>query len=125
MIHIDKQSRIPIYEQLIEAMQQEILNGFLVPGELIPSVRSLSIELSVNPNTIQKAYNELERMNITYSVPGVGRYISEEAVALVKKEKAGAKQALSQAIKDLKASGMTLEEMLETVKTYYGGGVDD
>lgn len=125
MIHVDKQSRVPIYEQLIESLQQEILNGFLVPGEVIPSVRSLSIELSVNPNTIQKAYNELERMHITYSVPGVGRYISEEAVELVKKEKAGAKLALSQAIKDLKASGMPLEELLETVKTYYGGGAYD
>lgn len=125
LIHIDKQSRIPIYEQLVEALQQEILNGFLVPGELIPSVRSLSMELSVNPNTIQKAYNELERLQITYSVPGVGRYISNQAVELVKKEKAGAKLALSQAIKDLKASGMSLAELLETVEQYYGGGAND
>lgn len=125
MIHIDKQSRVPIYEQLVESLQQEILNGFLVPGELLPSVRSLSMELSVNPNTIQKAYNELERLQITYSVPGVGRYISTEAVELVKKEKAGAKLALSQAVKDLKASGMPLAELLDAVKRFYGGGTDD
>ena len=121
MIIIDKQSRVPIYEQLIEAIQQEILNGFWQPGELIPSVRSLSVELSVNPNTIQKAYNELERLQITYSVPGVGRYISTEAVNIVRKQKANAQEELQQVISDLKASGMTLEELLERVKTYYGG----
>ncbi len=123
MIIIDKQSRVPIYEQLIEAIQQEILNGFWQPGELIPSVRSLSVELSVNPNTIQKAYNELERLQITYSVPGVGRYISTEAVNIVRKQKANAQEALQQVILDLKASGMSLEELLETVKTYYGGDI--
>lgn len=121
MIIIDKQSRVPIYEQLIEAIQQEILNGFWQPGELIPSVRSLSVELSVNPNTIQKAYNELERLQITYSVPGVGRYISTEAVQIVRKQKANAQNELQQVILDLKTSGMTLEELLELVKTYYGG----
>ena len=121
MIIIDKQSRVPIYEQLIEAIQQEILNGFWKPGELIPSVRSLSVELSVNPNTIQKAYNELERLQITYSVPGVGRYISAEAIQIVRKQKANAQTELQQVITDLKASGMTLEELLEKVKTYYGG----
>lgn len=123
MIIIDKQSRVPIYEQLIEAIEQEILNGFWQPGELIPSVRSLSVELSVNPNTIQKAYNELERLQITYSVPGVGRYISTDAVSIVRKQKANAQEALQQVILDLKASGMPLEELLETVKTYYGGDI--
>lgn len=123
MIIIDKQSRVPIYEQLIEAIEQEILNGFWQPGELIPSVRSLSVELSVNPNTIQKAYNELERLQITYSVPGVGRYISTEAVSIVRKQKANAQEELQQIIWDLKASGMSLDELLEKIKTYYGGGV--
>lgn len=120
---IDKQSRVPIYEQLIEAIEQEILNGFWQPGELIPSVRSLSVELSVNPNTIQKAYNELERLQITYSVPGVGRYISTEAVSIVRKQKANAQETLRQVILDLKASGMPLEELLERVKAYYGGDI--
>lgn len=56
-----------------------ILIDSLKSDEQIPSVRSLSLELSVNPNTIQKAYNELEISGITYSVPGVGRFVSKDA----------------------------------------------
>ena len=79
MLNIDKQSGIPVYEQIIEQMQHLILVGSLAPDEQIPSVRSLSLDLSVNPNTIQKAYNELEINKITYSVPGVGRFVAKNA----------------------------------------------
>ncbi|MEG6572097.1 GntR family transcriptional regulator [[Clostridium] cellulosi] len=63
----------------MEQIKRMILIGSLKSDEQIPSVRSLSLELSVNPNTIQKAYNELEISGITYSVPGVGRFVSKDA----------------------------------------------
>jgi GntR family transcriptional regulator len=85
MFNIDKLSGRPVYEQIIEQMQYLILVGGIVPDEQIPSVRSLSLDLSVNPNTIQKAYNELEFNKITYSVPGVGRFVAKDA-----KQKIGA-----------------------------------
>ena len=56
-----------------------ILTGVLRPGDQMPSVRSLSLELSVNPNTVQKAFLELERLDITTSVPGIGRVVSDNA----------------------------------------------
>lgn len=79
MLNIDKQSGKPVYEQIIEQMQHLILVGSLAPDEQIPSVRSLSLDLSINPNTIQKAYNELEIMHIAYSVPGIGRFVAKDA----------------------------------------------
>ena len=79
MLSINKQSPRPVYEQIIEQIEHLILSGSIAPDEQIPSVRSLSLELSVNPNTIQKAYNELEIRKITYSVPGVGRYVATDA----------------------------------------------
>ncbi|MFO7161600.1 MAG: GntR family transcriptional regulator [[Clostridium] cellulosi] len=78
-LNVDKQSSTPVYEQIIEQIKRMILIGSLKSDEQIPSVRSLSLELSVNPNTIQKAYNELEISGITYSVPGVGRFVSKDA----------------------------------------------
>lgn len=79
MLNIDKQSSTPVYEQIIEQIKHLILIGSLKSDDQIPSIRSLSLELSVNPNTIQKAYNELEISGITYSVPGVGWFVSKDA----------------------------------------------
>ena len=72
MFKIDIMSRVPVYEQIIEQMEKFILTGILSAKEQVPSVRSLSVELSVNPNTIQKAYSDLDRREIIYSVPGRG-----------------------------------------------------
>ena len=62
LIQIDYQDKRPIYEQVVEKMQNLIVRGILSMDEKIPSVRSLAIELSINPNTIQKAYQELEKL---------------------------------------------------------------
>lgn len=125
MIVVDRYSREPIYEQIMHAIEQEILNGFLSEGELIPSVRNLSVELSINPNTIQKAYNELERMHITYSVPGVGRYVAKDAAAVIRKSREGAEELLHKAVQDLKVAGYSMKSIIERIKEYYGGGEND
>ncbi len=125
MIKIDKQSRVPIYEQLVEQIEQLILSTVLEENTLIPSVRSLSLELSVNPNTIQKAYNELEVKGITYSVPGVGRFVSKEALEILKKERLKSFEKLKDAVEDLKLSGMELETVIDKIKEFYGGNDND
>ena len=83
MFRIDALSRQPVYEQIIDQLERLVLAGVIKPGEQIPSVRSLSVQLSINPNTIQKAYAELDRRGILCSVPGRGCYISENARALL------------------------------------------
>ena len=72
VIQISYQDPRPIYEQVRDAYRQQILAGVLAPGEQLPSVRELSSRLAVNPNTIQRAYRELESEGYIYSVPGKG-----------------------------------------------------
>lgn len=77
MITIDYQSRDPIYEQIVERFQMLILTGALPAGSQMPSVRALAMELSINPNTIQKAFAVLEQQGYIFSVKGRGSYVAE------------------------------------------------
>ncbi|MDE6916453.1 MAG: GntR family transcriptional regulator [Lachnospiraceae bacterium] len=85
MILIDHKDRRPIYEQVIERFQQMILCGAMAPDMPMPSVRSLAMELSLNPNTIQRAYQELERTGYIYTIKGKGSFVSETAAAAANK----------------------------------------
>lgn len=71
----------PIYEQVKDSLRREILTGVLVPDDKIPSVREAATQLVINPNTIQKAYRELENEGYIYSVPGKGSFVGECAEA--------------------------------------------
>lgn len=77
MILIDYKDRRPIYEQVTEKFQQMILRGILSCEDPMPSVRSLAMELSINPNTIQRAYQELERSGYIYTVKGKGSFVCD------------------------------------------------
>ena len=76
MIVIDYKNSRPIYEQVVEKFQTLIVKGVLEPDSQMPSVRSLAMDLSINPNTIQKAYAELERRGFIYTVKGRGNFVS-------------------------------------------------
>ena len=76
MIHLDHRDCRPIYEQTLEGIRQQIRAGILLPGERLPSVRELSAALSVNPNTIQRSYQELERTGWIVSQPGKGSFVA-------------------------------------------------
>lgn len=75
MIMIDLRSRKPIYEQIIDNVKGLIVSGVLERDAQLPSVRQLAQELAINPNTIQKAYAELERQGIIYSLKGRGSFV--------------------------------------------------
>ncbi len=122
MFQIDSLSRQPVYEQLIEQLERFILSGVLHPGDQLPSVRSLSIELSINPNTIQKAYGELDTRGIIYSIPGIGCFVAENAVAILaafKRRKLTDFRALAQ---ELALAGVTEDELREIITSTYNGG---
>lgn len=76
MFSIDLTSRIPIYEQIYNKIIELAVSGTLAENEQLPSVRSLAKDTGVNPNTVAKAYQELERKGVVYSVPGRGSFIS-------------------------------------------------
>ena len=79
MFQIDPMSREPVYEQIIQQVQQFILTDVLQPGGQIPSVRSVSMTNSINPRTILKAYTELDAKGLIQSVPGKGYYVCADA----------------------------------------------
>ena len=77
MILLDLKDSRPIYEQIVDKFRLLMLNGVLKSEDKMPSVRTLAMELSINPNTIQRAYGELERQGYIYTVAGRGNFVSE------------------------------------------------
>ena len=119
MFIIDKYSRIPIYEQLVEQVEHFVMSKILTADSILPSVRSLSQELSINPNTIQKAYSELERRGICYSVPGNGRFISKDALTIITGQKKSNINEIAQLSHELKQAGYPLDDVLKAVIAAY------
>ncbi|MCM1524925.1 MAG: GntR family transcriptional regulator [Ruminococcus sp.] len=77
-MHWDFSSNMPIYLQIAERLEIMIASGMIAPGEKLMSVRDLAIQAQVNPNTVQKAYGELERMGIVCSKRTAGRFVSDD-----------------------------------------------
>lgn len=118
MIIIDYNDKRPIYEQIIDRFQTLILNGALEPDTQIPSVRALAIELSINANTIQRAYSELERSGYIYSVKGRGNFVrADESLATKQKEKT--LKTLIEHIKQCRAIGISQEEIISHITSIY------
>ena len=87
MFSVNYKDPRPIYEQVKDSLRKSILSGVLSPDEKIPSVREAASQLAINPNTIQKAYRELESEGYVYSVPGKGSFVSDCAQARSQREK--------------------------------------
>ena len=77
MIHLDYRDTRPIYEQVRDGLRKLMVNGMLRPGDKLPSVRALAVELAINPNTIQRAYSQLEAEGYILSVSGKGTFVAE------------------------------------------------
>ena len=87
MIIVDYKDRRPIYEQIVEKFQMLIVKGVMEPDSQMPSVRKLAMDLSINPNTIQKAYTQLEQQGFIYPVKGKGNFVTGDRNLLVQKKK--------------------------------------
>lgn len=79
MILLDYRDKRPIYEQVVEKLEKLIMGGALEPDSRMPSVRSMGMDLSVNPNTVQRAYNQLEQEGYLYTVSGRGSFVAPES----------------------------------------------
>lgn len=123
MIMIDYKDRRPIYEQIVERFQELILKGVLEPDSQLPSVRNLAMELSINPNTIQKGYGELERRGYIYSVKGKGSFIAAND-QLLECKKEEILDLLVSIVKEAMGFGITKEELIEKVNEGVGEVVD-
>lgn len=123
MITIDFKDRRPIYQQLMDKIEELAVNGLIQADEQLPSVRSLAVELAINPNTIQRAYGELEKKGIVYSVPGRGSFLAASQEALLARSREVNRQELKKVVENAKACGIRKEEFLsETERLFDEGG---
>jgi len=121
MFSLDLASRAPIYEQLYNNVVRLISAGALKPGDKLPPVRALACELSVNPNTVSKAYKLLEQDGYICSAVGKGSFISENLEAL-DAEKQLAVEKLDQALNSAVNVGLSKTEIMERVNKALKGG---
>lgn len=119
MIVINYHDKRPIYEQIVERVKNLIFTGVLEDGEQLPSVRSLAIELSINPNTIQRAYTELERDGYICSVKGRGNFVRVDECSWDKR-RADLLEGLKKQLKECKNSGVCKEDVQNVTNSVYG-----
>ena len=107
MVHLDYRDAKPIYIQIMDDIRAQIAAGILQPGDKLPSVRELAAKLSINPNTIQRAYREMEQMGIIQTLPGKGCFVCGVFTPDWQK--------LDSAVQALLSQGVTLEEILKRI----------
>jgi GntR family transcriptional regulator len=127
---INPRSGVPIYKQLIQQIEKGIAGGILKPGQKLPTVREVALELTVNPNTVARAYRELEYAGLVETVQGRGTFIVEKiGVDVVEKEMIirGMIKDLIQQSQQLGLTSLQLKRVfLETLKDMeQGGGLDE
>lgn len=112
-------SGIPIYEQIKEQIRTGILNQELIPGDMLPSIRSLAKDLRIGVLTVNRAYAELEQEGYLTNVQGRGCYVAEESSDLIRKHLTGrAAQKLSEAIGELKQAGLGESDIFALFRQY-------
>lgn len=119
MFEIDPMSRTPIYRQLVERVETLILRGILGAGDMLPSTRQLSCTISVNPNTIQKAYSELLTRGIIASSPGRGCFVTENAQSLLTQERRAGLAELEAMVKTLAIAGISRDTLISVIDGIY------
>ena len=115
MISLNYRDSRPIYEQIRDGLRKLIVTGAMQPDEKLPSVRALAQQLSINPNTIQRAYNELESEGYIYSVPGKGSFASGDTGA-EERRKQDLLEQLRELAAELKYLGVSGEELATLVR---------
>lgn len=115
MFELDLRSRLPLYEQLVEKFKQLIISEILKSNQQLPSVRTLSMELTMNPNTIQKAYKELEIQGYIYSIKGKGSFVTPAANVADSENLKKIEKDLTKILSEAMYLGMTKEYVLKII----------
>lgn len=119
MLVIDKMSRKPIYEQIVEGIEREIVTGLIGETEQLPSIRELSAILGTNPNTIQKAFLDLDRAGVIISTPGRGCFVAEGARDRIRTRLSGKINQIGEMASELANAGIDVESVLAAVRGAY------
>jgi len=121
-IIISNSDPTPIYEQIMKQIQKLIIAGSLKPGEALPSIRKLALDLQISVITTKRAYDELERDGFINTVGGKGSFVANQSQELLKEKKMRAvEDIMSQAVSEAQALGISLMDMQTMLDLIYGG----
>ena len=118
--HFDE--RLPIYEQIIQRFRRQLVSGELEPGQRIASIRDLALELGVNTNTIQRAYQEMERVGLIFSRRGMGYFIVEDGSVVESVKCEMVRQAVESFLDEMRSLGFDDTAIVEELKKHTEGG---
>ena len=120
-LSLDFKSGVPYYKQVILQVEKAIVDGRLQNGDQLPTVRKLAVELKINPNTVARAYNELEIRGIVNTQQGTGTFISDKIIELTVVEKERILSELTHPyISNARAYGFTLEDLIKHLQSMAG-----
>lgn len=115
MINLDYQSRMPIYEQIVQGIERYVALDILKPEEQIPSIREMATELGVNPNTVKKAYTILEQMGVIVTLSTKGTFITPKTEKVLKKSIDEKIKEIKNSIQEIEKYGISREEIIERI----------
>ncbi len=115
MINLNYRDSRPIYEQIKASFEKLIVTEALAPGDKLPSVRELATELAINPNTIQRAYKELEAEGIICSVQGKGSFVSD-SISVLERRKQELFRVFDKTVGELESLGVGSKELRARIK---------
>ncbi|HPT70315.1 MAG TPA: GntR family transcriptional regulator [Syntrophomonas sp.] len=115
MSQLDYDKSKAIYKQIIEDFQKQLIRGTLNPGDKIPSQRDYALKVSVNPNTVQRAYQELERIGLTETIRGQGTFVKADTAMITEIRQEMADDILDRFFAEMNSLGYSKEQITEIV----------
>ena len=114
----DFQDHLPIYAQLMDTLKRRIITGRYLPGEKLPSVRELAAEAGINPNTVQRAFSELEREGLIYTQRATGKYVTENADEIKSARQALAKTQVAEFLSNMQSLGYSVGDVIVLLQSF-------
>ena len=112
------QDHLPIYAQLMDTLKRRIITGRYLPGEKLPSVRELAAEAGINPNTVQRAFSELEREGLIYTQRATGKYVTENAEEIKSARQALAKTQVAEFLSNMQSLGYSVGDVIVLLQSF-------
>ena len=116
MVMLNMKSGVPIWEQIRDSFKKQILAGVLESGDKLPSVRALASELGINPNTIQRAYTDLENAGFVYTVSGRGCFVADKNEVSLINEQTARINELKKALREVREAGVSKSVVAEIIE---------
>ena len=112
------QDHLPIYAQLMDTLKRRIVTGRYLPGEKLPSVRELAAEAGINPNTVQRAFSELEREGLIYTQRATGKYVTENADEIKTARQELAKSQVADFLTTMQSLGYSVGDVIVLLQSF-------